>query len=433
MKRKVIILVASLALSVAVWIMNAAIDSLFFEEGSFFRMIWQDLSLMQITHRLIMVAGFLILGLILANVIQKLKITNEKLLSQKSDLNNKVKELDCLYGISKLNEIKEITNNELLSGIVRFLDSALPAGINSKLLYRNDVFDNENSYDQDEIFSANIIVAGDKQGAIKLYGVSYFLTPEIKRLVIAVAERTGKILERRENKEKLKEARDRLRQLAAYLNTNSEKERKAIAREIHDELGQVLTALKINLSIISKQIKDTEAGIDAEALQEEINDMNSILDSTIGKVRKMITQLRPEVLDNLGLIEALIWQTNIFKEQTGINIDFSYNKETNLMNKDVEITVFRIYQEALTNIARHSKAKNVKTDFLCMEKSLILTIRDDGIGITDEIKNNTRSFGILGMKERAIICGGELSINRIMQGGTLVELIIPVIDGGAEN
>jgi signal transduction histidine kinase len=147
----------------------------------------------------------------------------------------------------------------------------------------------------------------------------------------------------------------------------------------------------------------------------------------------MITQLRPEVLDNLGLIEALIWQTNNFKEQTNIDIEFSFNKEKILISKDIEIAVFRIYQEALTNITRHSKAKNVRTDFLCKEKSIILTIRDDGIGITDDDKKNTKSFGILGMKERAIICGGELWINSIMQGGTIVELIIPIINGASEK
>ena len=222
----------------------------------------------------------------------------------------------------------------------------------------------------------------------------------------------------------LKKSEEQLRNLSAHLQNSREEDRLMIAREIHDEIGQVLTALKMDLTLMERDVDITQNSIHAETIVEEIHSMKALIDTTIKKVRKLITELRPEVLDNLGLEAALHWQIEEFTKRTGIahSIDV---KEVSL-EKHKAIAVFRIFQEALTNITRHAKAKNVDVQMIHKNHSYILKIKDDGIGFPEDILEHSNTFGLLGMKERALIFGGEVIVCSKPNQGTTININIPI-------
>lgn len=430
MNKSAKIILLSAIIGIAVWFLNAALDSIVFHAGSFEKMLWSGLNEMQITHRFITVLCFVVFGIIISQTLSRLKSANEELFLKKEKLGKKIIILDCLFGLSKLDEIPELSIDEFFSGVIFLLKPTIGKNINAIIRfegkeYRVDEFDKSNTVETYSMYNS-----GNSNDVIELHllekeNESLDTRIDRQRLLSAIAERTGKIIERRRSKDALKETRDRLRLLTAYLHSSRENERQAIAREIHDELGQVLTALKINLSVIIKQLKNNEPQQSPDYLENEINDMRKILDNTILKVRELITKLRPEVLDNLGIVEALIWQTNVFREQTGIKIDFRSEFDNLCINKDASISLFRIYQESLTNIARHSNAKNVQSSFFKRDNCIILKVEDDGKGITESKLKNDRSFGLLGMRERALICNGNLIIDSKPGNGTKIELIIP--------
>ena len=431
MKKSGKLLVISILIGFSIWVFNAVLDSVVFRAGSVDIMLWSGLNTMQITHRFITMLCFVVFGIAISSAFSKLKAINAELFSKKEELNKRVSELDCLFGLSKLNDMPEFVGERFSNGLLALLATTLGGDIRAKIVFDNKEYYSEGFRQSNLIERYPIEINGEEAGIIELQlfkpeKEQKVTMVERKRLMIAVTERAGKIIERRRSKEQLKAARDRLRLLASYLHSSREKERQAIAREIHDELGQVLTALKINLSVIIKQLKSSDKGQSNEFLEEEIGDMKQILDETIKKVRKLITELRPEVLDNLGIVEALIWQTNAFREQTGINIEFQSTIENIDMSKDASISLFRIYQESLTNVARHSEAKYVKANFFKRDGNVVLTIEDNGKGMPGFRMENTRSFGLLGMRERALICEGNLTIDSKPGIGTLIEASIPV-------
>jgi signal transduction histidine kinase len=234
------------------------------------------------------------------------------------------------------------------------------------------------------------------------------------------------ISERIKAQEDLKISKNQLRDLAANLQNIREEERSAIAREIHDELGQVLTYLKINLTLLGKNFTPENNEIIKTDLQSDIDGMIEIIDKTVKRIRKLITELRPEVLDNLGLIPALEWQIQEFTEKTGIRCTFNKSIDEIDLDKQISIAVFRIFQEALTNIVKHAKAKNIFVNLNYDDMKLSLEISDDGIGIDEKEIQNKKTFGILGMRERAIILGGNLNIESRKDFGTKLIIDIPL-------
>ncbi len=222
----------------------------------------------------------------------------------------------------------------------------------------------------------------------------------------------------------LKKSEEQLRNLSAHLQNSREEDRLMIAREIHDEIGQVLTALKMDLTLMERDVDITQNSIHAETIVEEIHSMKALIDNTIKKVRKLITELRPEVLDNLGLEAALHWQIEEFTKRTGIAHSIDVKEVT--LEKHKAIAVFRIFQEALTNIARHAKAKNVDIQMTLKNHSYLLKIKDDGIGFPEDILEHSNTFGLLGMKERALIFGGEVIVHSKPNRGTTIKINIPI-------
>jgi PAS domain S-box-containing protein len=235
------------------------------------------------------------------------------------------------------------------------------------------------------------------------------------------------VTDRKRADEQLRSSREQLRALSAHLQFIREEERSRIAREVHDELGQVLTALKMDLSLLNHKLLESSAILPRKMLYEEIKSMSKKVDITIKSVRKIVTELRPEVLDHLGLKSAIEWQAQEFQARSGIDCKLDPHMESIEMNdRDGETAIFRILQEALTNIARHSGASKVEIFLNKEDGEITMEVRDNGRGISDADLSKSSSFGLLGMRERALFLGGDLEVKGNPGFGTSVKVQIPV-------
>lgn len=214
-----------------------------------------------------------------------------------------------------------------------------------------------------------------------------------------------------------KQAEEALRDLSGHLETAREDERTRIAREIHDELGSLLAALKMDLSWLNKQIP---AGL--SKCHEKITVMSRQLDDAIGSVRRIIADLRPSILDHLGLLAAIDWKLDEFRQQTGMQCVLTMPENNIAIDDGTDIAIFRIMQEALTNIALHSRATRVTLDVETDTNSLAMKITDNGCGMTEAQMHKPGKYGILGMHERARHCGGEIAIDSKPGKGTTLVL-----------
>jgi PAS domain S-box-containing protein len=231
------------------------------------------------------------------------------------------------------------------------------------------------------------------------------------------------ITESKKVEEAIRQSQRELRQLSTYLQTVREEERTHIAREIHDELGQQLTGLKMDAYWVLK--KNTSDDIH---LNKKLSDMISLIDDTIMTVRRISSELRPSILDDLGLTAAIEWQGEEFEKRTGVKSKIQINLNDTKIGKDLATNIFRVYQEALTNITRHAKATEVETTLNENENSIVLTIKDNGLGFDIEEVKYKNSLGLVGMKERALLFKGELNIVSEKLNGTTIILKIPKIN-----
>ena len=226
------------------------------------------------------------------------------------------------------------------------------------------------------------------------------------------------ITSQKESEEQVRKSREQLRALSAHLQYIREEERTRIAREIHDELGQVLTALKMDLSLLNHGLLESSESMPRFRLMEEIASMRRLVDRTIQTVRRISTELRPEVLDHLDLRAAMEWQIQEFQVRSGIICEFRSNVDTIDLDRDSATALFRIFQEAMTNVARHANASRVNIGIVQTDDSLLMEVSDNGRGITESNIANSRSFGILGIRERALLLGGEVDIKGVPGQGT---------------
>ena len=218
-------------------------------------------------------------------------------------------------------------------------------------------------------------------------------------------------------------SRQELRALAARLQRAREEERTTIAREIHDELGQALTGIKLDIAWMKRRLpREHDLSAQCQSMIERI-------DATLTTVRRIATELRPSVLDQLGLEAAIEWQGQEFSLRTGILVDFNVAVGTETIPEHVASSAFRILQESLTNVARHARASRVGVRLAVVDDVLALEIADDGIGIEPHRLDGTTSLGLVGMRERALACGGELCITGRPTLGTTVALRIPLGPG----
>ncbi|HOB33140.1 MAG TPA: histidine kinase [Verrucomicrobiota bacterium] len=243
------------------------------------------------------------------------------------------------------------------------------------------------------------------------------LVPSVHRAIREARER----MERRRAEKQLRESHEQLRALSEYLQRVREEERTRIAREVHDELGQALTSCKLDLSWIIHRLPKQ-----SRALIEKAKALSAHIDSTIQTVRRISTELRPGILDHLGLVAALEWQANDFQMRTGIRCDVHASVQDPLLEPHLATAFFRIFQETLTNVIRHAGATRVTVHLKEQDGRVVMEVMDNGRGITEAEISNTKSLGLLGMKERAALLGGEFRIGPMRGGGTRVTVSMPV-------
>jgi PAS domain S-box-containing protein len=229
------------------------------------------------------------------------------------------------------------------------------------------------------------------------------------------------ISERKRTEEQFKETLDQLRALAARLQSVREEERAAIAREIHDELGQACTAIKMDLALIGHKITKRQTH-----LQTKIESSMRLVDDMIVTLRRIASALRPRALDDLGLAAALEWQAQEFENRTGIDCHVTLPGEPLNLDSERSTAIFRIFQESLTNVARHAQATSVDARLEIDGDQLVFYVHDNGKGFDPQEAKARKSLGLVGMQERALLLNGEIKIEGIRGSGTTMILRIPL-------
>jgi signal transduction histidine kinase len=260
---------------------------------------------------------------------------------------------------------------------------------------------------------------------LKSGATDYVLKNRLSRLIPSVHRALNEAEERSERRKAVKEltkSHEQLRNLAEHLQTVREEERTWIAREIHDELGQALTAFKMDLSEMEEMLTANQS---IETLRELVRTDLALVHATIQTVKRLCTQLRPAMLDHLGLGAALEWQAEEFQRRNAIECVVNLVPDDITVDEKFVTSLFRIFQESLTNVLRHAKATKVKATLRNQGNNIVFEIADNGVGITMENLSKTGSFGLLGMRERVQICNGEVRITGSQGAGTTITVIIP--------
>jgi signal transduction histidine kinase len=232
------------------------------------------------------------------------------------------------------------------------------------------------------------------------------------------------ITARKRIEENLRATSEQLRALTGRLQSAREEEAARIAREIHDELGSALTTLEWDLQSLVPLTSQEFASPPAARMHEKIESMIALVDTTIQTMRRIASELRPRILDDLGLPAAVEWQAQQFQARTGILCTVESPLETVSLTQDQSTAVFRILQEALTNVLRHAQASRVEITMTEQRGEFVLTIRDNGRGITAEAQQGRHLLGIVGMKERAHLAGGVVEVGGAERRGTVVTVLI---------
>ena len=229
------------------------------------------------------------------------------------------------------------------------------------------------------------------------------------------------ITAQKEAEAELKRSQKELRGLAAHLQNLREQERKRMAHKIHDELGQELTALRMELSQLREKLPK-----DQKDLFDMAGSMSKTVEKTARTVQKISAELRPRLLDDVGLVAAMRWQVEEFQKRTGIKCELLFDDEGMKPDLKKAIVIFRILQEALTNTARHARATRMTISLSEKSEKLILKIKDNGRGITEEQTSGSRSFGVLGIKEAALSLHGKVEIKGIPDKSTTIKVTLPI-------
>ncbi len=343
------------------------------------------------------------------------------------------------HTITSLNECVSITdlNNNIISVNPAFLNTygydeieilgknismirslKNPSGIAEEILvetfnsgWHGELINTRKNGEEFPILLSSSVVRDETGLPIALVGVSHDIT-EQKEL-------------QRKLDEAIKERMQDMQMFSISLQRAQEDERTKIAREIHDELGQVLTALKMDVILLSEDIKDSKK-FSSENIISELESIAKLIDNSIQSVRDIATELRPDILDHLGIIAAIKWQSQEFHKRNRIKCSVHSELEYIELEKNKSTATFRIFQEILTNILRHADSSEVNVSILKEDNNFILQVRDNGKGINEDDINNLKSIGIIGMRERTEIIGGQFHILGEKDKGTLVTLKVPL-------
>ena len=275
--------------------------------------------------------------------------------------------------------------------------------------------------------------SGAAVGALTIYSSMVDAFDEAARKLLAeMAENIGFALdkfaqetERRIAEDSARHANAQLRELAVRLNRMHEAESSLLSRELHDEFGQMLTRIKMDLSWLATRLREQNPD-----LKKKVDASLELVDASVKSVRDIAARLRPRILDELGLLSAIDWLVQDFRERSGIDAAFVASAEVDALSQERSTAVFRIVQESLSNISRHADAKCVDVSLLAENGWLTVEVRDDGRGVEEDETTSYESIGLLGMRERALAAGGELMFHGVPGRGTVVTLRLPTIAEG---
>lgn len=230
--------------------------------------------------------------------------------------------------------------------------------------------------------------------------------------------------QRHKAEQELRNSHEQLRNLSSHLQSVREEERTRLAREIHDELGQALTALKMDTAWLNRRLVP-----DQKPLLEKARSMGDLIDATIRTVQRLSGELRPGLLDDLGLAAAIEWQAEEFQKRTGLPCAVRVELQNAALSREHTTAIFRIFQETLTNVLRHARATRVSVRLQTRGNQLTLEVDDNGRGITEEEIRRTNAFGLIGMHERVLAMKGQMAINGRLGRGTTVTVTVPLVKG----
>ncbi|CAI2718929.1 GAF domain-containing sensor histidine kinase [Nitrospina watsonii] len=366
------------------------------------------------------------IGTLLGRVLERKRAESEQeqLLSF---LKERVNEQTCLYNVANL-----IANTKTIREVFNNLQSYIapawqfPDITRVKVTFEGEEFAPSDFQDTAWSMSAPLTTHGVQQGSLV---VCYLeekpdldegpFRQEERHLLDGLAYLLSVAAQRKLAEEEIERSRQQLRSLYHKLETVREEERSRIAREIHDEMAQVLTTMKLEVARLCKKLEASNPD-----LKDNAETVIELIDQTLPTVKQLIHDLRPPILDHFGLEEAISWQGQEFERLTGISFDFDCDSEPETLDKERSTTLFRIFQETLTNVARHSKAENVSVKLSDEDGMISLNVQDDGVGITPDRLKNGHSLGILGMQERARVWGGSVDFVSKPNQGTLVSINI---------
>jgi signal transduction histidine kinase len=230
----------------------------------------------------------------------------------------------------------------------------------------------------------------------------------------------------------LRDSEANLRALSLRLLSVQEEERRYIAQELHDELGQLLTAIKINLELVRRRLPP-----DATALLQRVDETNKLTDDVLTSVRTMTVELRPALLDEMGLVAALRWYAKRFEQRTGVEVALDVEGVEARPRPEIETAIYRVVQEALTNVARHAEATQVQIGLARRDGTLHASIRDDGRGFDVDAwaaqETESRTLGLVGIQERALLLNGQAGIESRPGRGTRIWVELPDLPRGEET
>jgi PAS domain S-box-containing protein len=304
----------------------------------------------------------------------------------------------------------------------------LPCRIDTEVFWRRDRTPFPVEYSSHPIVDGGVV-----RGAV----ITFVDITERKRAADAL-HRANSELELRvaERTRELSGALARQRELAAYSETVREEERTRIAREVHDELGSLLVALKMDINWLDKRLSEQQARL-PEAAQEmrermrsKCQNMSRLIESAVGNVGRIITDLRPSILDHQGLWAALEWQAHEFVQSAELELDWDMQvPDAPDLAEPVALAAFRIFQEMLSNVGRHARASRIAVRIVGDPERLRITVEDNGIGAAADAFDSSRAYGIMGMRERARHFGGQIAISSEQGRGSAFTLVLPLAHG----
>jgi PAS domain S-box-containing protein len=262
-----------------------------------------------------------------------------------------------------------------------------------------------------------------RDGAERIvFGQGEVISTNANGKVLKIAGIIWDITELRQEEAALQHNNDQLRHLTAHLQNSREEERAAIAREIHEELGQQLTGLKLDLAWVHNNLKDSDSSI-----KEKIGSMLPLVQNAITAIRRISSGLRPGILDDFGLVNAIEWQAADFQQRTGITCSIASGLKGEIFDKKIAITLFRIFQESLANVARYAQAGKVHATIVYRMEHIEMTLADDGIDFDAAGVSPGQALSLMGMKERIAMINGHYSIAGHPVKGTVTTLRVPYL------